>query len=254
MGERTTRRRNINPPAATDAPDAPDAIPDDAAATIRAAAKEPDAVQKAIDAMGDAGDRLPSLGTQTDNSTLNNILAQTEGNPDAEFAKAYEASVERGTGYLGRRRLAGNRSALVPPNATIHPKLNMWGLQYMGRWLILRWINKRPMVAQKRFEQGWQYFEGKEWCHRLGLSAENYLNEAGRIQTIDTCLAWASEEYVMQNQRLVVEKQQAMVAAAHDNLMDKRSKYIPGLEIISGSDEDVMGELAGRRKYAESRS
>ncbi len=247
MGERTTRRRKQNNPL-------PDEIPDDVAATLRAAAKEPDAVQKAIDSMGDAGDCLPSPGTQTDNSTLNNVLARTESDHDPEFEAAYAKSVDRGGGYLARRRLAGNRSALVPPNATVHPKLGMWGLQYMGKWLILRWLSKKPAIAQKRHEQGWQYFEGREWCKRLGLNPENYLNEAGRIQTIDVVLGWASEEYVFQNQRLVRERQQAMVAAAEDNLMSKQSQYIPHINVLSGSDEEVMGELADRRKYAESRS
>jgi hypothetical protein len=244
MGERTNRRRNHNPPD-------PDPIAGADIIREAAAAGEPDVVQKAINAMGDAGDRLPSSGSQTDTTTLGGILART--NEDPEFEAAYEKATSRGVGYLSRRRIAGNRSALVPPNATIHPKLGMWGLQYMGKWLILRWINKKPAVAQKRFEQGWQYFEGKEWCSRLGLNSENYLNEAGRIQTIDAVLAWAPEEYIFENQQLVLEKRQAMVASAEDNLMNQRSRYIPNVEIISGSDEDVMGELAGRRKYAESR-
>ena len=248
MGDRTTRRRNHNTPL-TDDPE----IPADAAETLRAAASEPDAVQKAIDSMGDAGDKLPGP-RQMDTTTVGAVLAKSDDTSDAEFEAQYERATTRGIGYLSRRKLAGNRSGLVPPNATLHPKLQMWGLLYMGKWLILRWINKRPAVAQKRFEQGWQYFEGREWCHRLGLTPENYLNEAGRIQTIDALLAWAPEEYIFENQQLVKDKQLAMVAAAEDNLMDKRSRYVPGVEILSGSDEDVLGELAGRRKYAESRS
>lgn len=223
---------------------------DPAIETLRQA--EPDDVQKAIDRMGERQDALPTP-SQVDSSVTRQAL-DIEDAADPAFEQAYERSRERAMGYLQKRKLAGNRTGLVPAACEIHPKLGAWGLRFGGKWMIIRWISKIPTVRQKRYEQGWQYFTGKEWCERLGLKPENYLNEKGRIETGDVELAWATEEYIFDRQKDVIEAKEVMVAETREKLMGMTSKYVPNVEILEGDDTGVMSELHDRRRYAETRS
>lgn len=230
-------------------------------ADIPAAPRDP-VVQASIDHLGDKADYLPDA-TTFDMSNVGREMAQAdaaaavaaaEAHDEAEFLKQYEHAKTRSVGYLQARRMSGNRTAMVPPNCEIHPKLGMWGLRYAGKWLIIRWLDIRPRTRQKRSVQGWQYFEGEEWCKRLGLLKEAYYNDRGRIGYIDVELAWAPEEYIFAHETEVREAREAMIATTTDRLMSHKSKHVPNIDILEGDDESVIGELRDRKRFAESRS
>lgn len=235
------------------------AEPTDAFAALREepkpAPRDP-VVQEAINSVAAAGDALPNPGSQTDLSNHGNMLARDDNAHEADptFEAQYQKALDRGMGYLSRRKVSGNRTGMIPPNCDIHPKLGAWGLHYQGRWMIIRWLDIRPKTRQKRQEQGWQYFEGREWCDRLGLVAEVYLNERGRIGYMDTELGWAPEEYIFEHRAEVEERRAAMFSTAKDRLLGQQSKYIPRVEILEGDDESVLGELGDRKRYAGTRS
>jgi len=235
------------------------AEPTDAIAALREISQkpaEPDPiVQAAIDNFAEKGDALP-LATQMDLSNVGNTLARmdNEAAADPAFEKIYEDARKKSTGYLVQRRVSGNRNAMVPPNCEIHPRLGMWGLRYGGRWMIIRWLDIRPTTRQKRIAQGWQYFEGKIWCERLGLLPESYLNDRGRIGYMDVELGWAPEEYIFMRGEQAEEAKKAMIASAQDRLYAAQSKHVPRIEIMQGDEQSVLGELYDRKRFAEGHS
>lgn len=211
----------------------------DTAAVIAAADKA--TVQAAIDATAAAGDGLPT-GRQMDRSNALETLKAADAT-DPAFEEQYAKSLGRSDGYLKQRKVGTNRTTLVPANCEVHPDLGAWGLRYMGRWMMIRWINIRPAFRQKRFEQGWQYFEGPVWARRLGLNPENYLNEKGRILTGDTELGWIGEEFVYKYLGIVKQRKDDMVRGATDRMLNSTSAMIPGMKFIEGSDDEVMGQI-----------
>lgn len=226
--------------------------PADAIDALKKPAEPDPIVQEAIDSWAAAGDATQAPA-QTDLTNARNAQARLDA-ADPDFDKQYEKAREKAVGYLVRRRVQGNRTAMVPPNAELHPKLQMWGLPYGGKWLILRWLDIRPRVRQKRDAQGWQYFEGKVWCERLGLIPDANLNERNRIGYMDTELAWAPEEYIFERMQEVSDARGVMVSTATDRLMEHQSRHIPRIEVLEGDDEAVLGELQDRKRYAERRA
>lgn len=216
---------------------------------------EPDPkVQAAIDNYAEKGDAIPNE-TQMDRSNIGIAMekAADAATSDPEFEKMYEQARKKSAGYLVQRRTGGNRNAMVPPNCEIHPKLGMWGFNYQGRWMIIRWLDIRPVTRQKRVAQGWQYFEGKVWCERLGLIPESYLNERGRIGYMDVELGWAPEEYIFARSDEAAQARKDMIATAQDRLHAAQSKHVPRIEIMEGDEQSVLGELHERKRFAESR-
>lgn len=244
MSERTSRRRAIND----------DDPPDATAARVAELTSNPDPVQTAINAMAAVGDAIPS-GTQADPTVLASTIARADATADTDpiFREQYDRATTRGIGFLRRVRSSGGRSALVPPACTQHPKLpdHPWGFYYNGKWMLIRWVpHGQPMVRQKRYEQGYTYFEGPLWARRLGLSPDNYLNERGRIQVADAELAWISEEYVVEYRGLVLTKQGEMVSKARDTLMGATGEAMPNVHVLEGSEEDVVGRLDEMKRRA----
>jgi hypothetical protein len=250
MGDRPVRARSINEVLSTTG-----GVPEAAVETLRAAPVA--AVQDAIDKFGAAGDALPGpRQMDTSNASVTHEKAdsaEAEVLEASRFNAQYEKALSRSTGYLVRRKISGNRNAMVPPKAELHPVLGMWGLQWSGKWMIFRWVSKNPRVRQKRFEQGYQYFEGREWCIRLGLNSENYINEKGRIEYVDLELAWVPEEYVVEKMGVTRNAKDDMVTKARDNLLGQTSREVPRIEILEGTGDEVQRELDERRRYAESR-
>lgn len=246
MSERTARRRAINQPDGSnpDGPQVTSGMTPEQIATIRVT--NPDAVQKAINTVSKIGADNPTE-TQMGSSETSKALANDD---DPTFSDAYAKNLTRGMGFLRSRRAEdGGRNRLVPPNATQHPRLpgSPWCLYYMGKYMVLYWVPKTSEYRQLKYEQGYTYFEGPVWCRRLGLSPENYLNEAGRIQTGDVELAWTSEEFVRQYGDRLQFARDAMVSTAREKLMDQTNEIMPGVKVFEGPDaEAALGEMKER--------
>lgn len=251
---RPYRRRKINPqevpPVATEIPAGPSQSDLETLAAARRA--NPDAVQQSINKWADAGES--GSGVQVDSQT---VTAKSEAALDNDelFQKQYESGVARAIGQLDRRRLTSGKTMLVPPECVIHPELGEWGLRYGGKWMMIRWIGMTQRYRQRRFQEGYQYFEGRSWCIRLGLDPESYLNEKGRIQANDTELGWCPEERRFSMLSRVKQAQKDMQSTTVDKLMNSQDgKYVKRLEVLEGDEEGVMGELRARRDFAQSRS
>lgn len=230
-GKRTTRARAINKP-------------EEVAAGSEVAAAG-DVLQQAIDKLGEAGDAIPS-STQMDSTNI-----RTEVNsvpPPNPFEEQYDAARTRGLAHLKRVRTATTGgSTLIPPNARVHPRLGRWGIQYNGKWLIIRWIGIRQQQRQRRFEQGYQYFEGRDQIAILGLDPDVYMNDRGRVQIGDSELGWVPEEYVFEHLKEAKERQEAMVATARDRVYNNESAAVPDVHVFEGSEGEVMDQLSRLR-------
>lgn len=215
---------------------------------------EPDAIQAAIDRMAAAGEAVPSERQVDKPTTANATLRSVDGDdPDADFTARYEAANAAGLGYLHRKRMVGGPgSTMVPPNSQLHPTLKMWGYVHGGKWMIYRWVPKNGMLKQTRIAQGYTYFEGEAWCKRLGLLPEAYMREGGRIQWIDAQLMWHTPEYISEHFNEVQRRQDDLVTRVKDQYMSSGNRDMRP-ELLEGTDEEVLGELRDRRRFAQSR-
>jgi len=225
--KRTTRARKIN------APDEGE---------ISAAG---DVVQAAIDRMGESADAVPS-GNQMDNTNIQNEVNSTP--PPDPFAEQYEKAKARGITHLRRVRSSVGQSTLIPPKCEIHPKLGRWALNRSGRWLVIRWVGIKQQQRQRRFEQGYQYFEGREQILDLGLDPEVYMNDRGRVQIGDAELAWVPEEFVFEHLRETEERKDAMVATAKDRVYNNIGEFVPDVRVFEGTEGEVMDQLSSLRR------
>jgi hypothetical protein len=228
-----------------------------AAATIRNATADapiapPDpVVQSAINRMAESSDSINRR--QMDTSNTSNALGaidEAESSDAAKFAAVYAKATQHGLEYLSKRAVSGNRTAMIPPHCEIHPKLGAWGLNFCGKWMLIRWLSKNHNVRQKRHRQGWQYFEGREWATRLGLNPEFYVNDKGRIELGDLELGWHTEDYHFRMMRRVVDDRADAITTAKERLMGIADSAVPRVELIEGSDVDVMAELRSRQRSA----
>jgi hypothetical protein len=240
--KRTTRARAVNP--TTVAPPAPTTV------TPEELAGASETVQRAIDGWGEVSDAVPH-SEQMDRTNLSREVALAD--PPDPFEATYERARARGLGHLARMRASSGRSTLIPPNAELHPKLGRWAINRRGKWLIIRWIGIRQVQRQKRYEQGYQYFEGREQCKEIGLDPEVYMNDRNRIQIGDAELGWVPEEFVYEHMMNSQRKKEEMVQKAEDHVMKQVGKVMPDMRIFEGSEEEVtdrLKALKGGSRYA----
>ncbi len=220
------------------------------------ATPELQAAQDSADKMAVAGDATTPK-SQMDRTNADTTIAKAdalEAQDQQSFDEIYDRGVSKTLGYLQRRRTMGNRTGMVPPNCERHDALGEWGLLYRGKWMMIRWLDIRQRVRQKRFDQGYQYFEGKVWCERLGLVPENYLNERGRVGYMDSELAWVPEEYIFERRLGAQQARDSHTQTVRDKLSEQTSSLIPTIEVLEGDDESVKRELKDRKRFPESRS
>lgn len=218
-----------------------------------------DAVQSAIDNWAEKGDTATS---QMDSSNVRRSLdaadnAESTSDPDG-FRARYEQASTTGLGYLKRLHADGNRTILVPPGCQVHPKLQAWGLLHSGLWMMIRWAYTGPKNnLQKKIQRGYQFFEGRVWCERLGLLPEVYLTKAdNRINYLDLVLMWHTDAYISRHIEEATAANREMRAAVNEKLVATArgetggGPGIKGITILEGRDEDVLRELKGRKDSA----
>lgn len=268
MGNRTDRRTKKAPsktPAET-APSPKAPSPDEAKAFEilgKEAARPPEEAhaeatargQAHVDRWADSGDALSPEDRTAASRGERAVSEATDSAPeDRSFMDLYDKSTQRGVGRL--RSLGRGVAGSWPPNAVIHPLLGLPCFSHCGKTIILRWIGTYAVYRQKRFEQGWIYFEGPEWAERLGLNYEAYRNEKGRIQRGDTELAWMAEDVALAKAAKRQLNHEAMISGVKDAFSEKMdaNPYVRGFEILQGTDAEINEEMKERKRYAGSRT
>jgi hypothetical protein len=218
-------------------------------------------VQGAIDNWTSKGDEARS---QMDSSNVRRVLdaadradldAATDhetGEVDASFLGRYEQASTTGLGYLKRSRGEGNRTILVPPNMQIHPTIGAWGYLYHGHWMMMRWAYTGPKNnLQRKIQRGYQFFEGRDWCLRLGLLPEVYMNRPdNRINYQDLTLMWHTDAYIAKHIEEATVAHREAREAVNQKIVESVGGPIKGVTVLEGRDEDVMKELKSRKEAA----